>query len=1116
MSRIVQCPKCRVLLQEPPPGNPYYQCGSCSTTLQAKHHAAKVETPSKKRPSYAAGQSQHGQNQTQSQAQQGVDKQSSRSLTNSKSFDSSSSEVGDDYADSGEGSSHGGGLGGVSSYSSSSNYGHGTRTRASQQEQQRFRQSVENVKTTDAHEERGYQPMAASTVNRLDHRVSYEKEGGYPYESNRSDHVSRYHPATGTEYRTGSSNNRMKTDDESRSFRGHHPGKNFQQFEEMQRAHSNPVTATEQYRMKARVNGESTSARAPRTLKWQTRPDPAEKPLVSSPTAVDVSIDNRGIVDDDRVISPVVRDAGNQRPAVEQLTEVTERNWREMKSLRRLKDGEQRRNGDELPNLRRNPSEGSISSMGTSGLGADYEASESSSTVDECERIGGEEATCINPGSRPVPSRPIASGGMDANTLMTRTPTEDDDMNGPHHVGDKASDVTDSRRQLSWDETRMTGPSGSLGNNNKTYSPPPAAPPSDSESSRLRKSSSDDYVNLVNEQQRQPVVHHARMSSDPTTNGVHRHQQYHHQHTVHQLDQQNQWVARLKPQQQQSSTSAVKTSPSGVGSSVGNNLRPPTVPQHDRSPSGSNVHPDGSASPSAGPGGQQLPPKRVNYPPLPPPGALPHVNCQHCHTLLAVPVNLPPPKKSIQKLRCGACWKISIFSVPQFSAEQSSSGSGSEPQYGHSLFASSPDYHDSSSNTGYQTTSERSMSATSDELRRNGRMPSDLSDKSLTITRDNSLGSADIPSDEELAEKIRVSKLDHGHSYSNPTISTREDSFQHQVDASGFWSVSEGHSPGNVDSKSRFGPGPQRRGGPLEHGPSSGSSSSGRHIPDDRSRFAADQNSRPSSRRHEEGMTSSDSEGEHIARLSHGSPQLDSRGHSRYDYGSGRSEHNASMSSHGSPQLDTGGHGRSHSHGSGRSDHHNSPPIHEGGEGKDHNEPQHHRGFTTKLKGIMNFKSSLKELTHRGHKDHAGNHSRKVTVNGLPIPDNLVVKAEERAGPIMPGNYWYDDRAGFWGVVGDKCGGIIPPHIEEFEQPMSRDCAGGKTQVFVNGRELHERDLEILVKRGLPSLRGKSYAIDINGSVINEMTGEVIRELGRLAPSLDRNKRGAGMSQTHR
>ena len=33
-SRIVRCPKCRTLLQEPPPGNPFYECGSCFATLQ--------------------------------------------------------------------------------------------------------------------------------------------------------------------------------------------------------------------------------------------------------------------------------------------------------------------------------------------------------------------------------------------------------------------------------------------------------------------------------------------------------------------------------------------------------------------------------------------------------------------------------------------------------------------------------------------------------------------------------------------------------------------------------------------------------------------------------------------------------------------------------------------------------------------------------------------------------------------------------------------------------------------------------------------------------------------------------------------------------------------------
>ena len=37
--RIVQCPKCRAYLQEPPPGNPFYECGGCFTTLQGLCYA---------------------------------------------------------------------------------------------------------------------------------------------------------------------------------------------------------------------------------------------------------------------------------------------------------------------------------------------------------------------------------------------------------------------------------------------------------------------------------------------------------------------------------------------------------------------------------------------------------------------------------------------------------------------------------------------------------------------------------------------------------------------------------------------------------------------------------------------------------------------------------------------------------------------------------------------------------------------------------------------------------------------------------------------------------------------------------------------------------------------
>lgn len=134
-----------------------------------------------------------------------------------------------------------------------------------------------------------------------------------------------------------------------------------------------------------------------------------------------------------------------------------------------------------------------------------------------------------------------------------------------------------------------------------------------------------------------------------------------------------------------------------------------------------------------------------------------------------------------------------------------------------------------------------------------------------------------------------------------------------------------------------------------------------------------------------------------------------------------------------------------------------------------------------------------------------------VTVNGNPIPNRLVKKAEKFTGVIQPGDYWYDSRAGFWGVMGGPCLGIIPPSIEEFNFPMPETCAGGDTGVFVNGRELHQKDLKLLGKRGLPVDTDRSYIIEISGRVIVEESGEELDSLGKLAPTVEKTKRGFGM-----
>ena len=76
----------------------------------------------------------------------------------------------------------------------------------------------------------------------------------------------------------------------------------------------------------------------------------------------------------------------------------------------------------------------------------------------------------------------------------------------------------------------------------------------------------------------------------------------------------------------------------------------------------------------------------------------------------------------------------------------------------------------------------------------------------------------------------------------------------------------------------------------------------------------------------------------------------------------------------------------------------------------------------------------------------------------------------------------------------------LQPFIREFNYPMARNCASGDTDVAVNGRELHQRDLDLLVGRGLPRISGKSYCIEISGNITDE-SGTKLRSLGKLAPT---------------
>ncbi|XP_050229058.1 protein ENHANCED DISEASE RESISTANCE 4-like [Mercurialis annua] len=174
---------------------------------------------------------------------------------------------------------------------------------------------------------------------------------------------------------------------------------------------------------------------------------------------------------------------------------------------------------------------------------------------------------------------------------------------------------------------------------------------------------------------------------------------------------------------------------------------------------------------------------------------------------------------------------------------------------------------------------------------------------------------------------------------------------------------------------------------------------------------------------------------------------------------------------------------------------------------KEHNQPRTNKGSESFLAGLL--KKSFKDFSRSNQLSE--DEKAYVFVNGIHIPDSMVKKAEKLAGPIHPGDYWYDSQAGFWGVRGQSCMGIIPPCIKEFNYPMSENCSSGDTRIFVNGRELPQNDLDLLASRGLPITKYKFYIVEISGRVVEKDSGKELKSLGKLAPTVEKMQRGFGM-----
>lgn len=102
-----------------------------------------------------------------------------------------------------------------------------------------------------------------------------------------------------------------------------------------------------------------------------------------------------------------------------------------------------------------------------------------------------------------------------------------------------------------------------------------------------------------------------------------------------------------------------------------------------------------------------------------------------------------------------------------------------------------------------------------------------------------------------------------------------------------------------------------------------------------------------------------------------------------------------------------------------------------------------------------------------------------VVVNRVPLDGAEIRTLQLRYGiRIPPGRYWYDRVSGVWGFEGGPAMGQILPGLR-VGGPLRADASHGDTGVFVNGRELHRREVAAL-GQCTPVYRGR-YWVNARG-----------------------------------
>ena len=94
--------------------------------------------------------------------------------------------------------------------------------------------------------------------------------------------------------------------------------------------------------------------------------------------------------------------------------------------------------------------------------------------------------------------------------------------------------------------------------------------------------------------------------------------------------------------------------------------------------------------------------------------------------------------------------------------------------------------------------------------------------------------------------------------------------------------------------------------------------------------------------------------------------------------------------------------------------------------------------------------------------------NNKVMTSGEMAAWRLILQIPQEY-EILPGEYWYDSFAGFWGEIGGPTLGQIQAGLP-LGGPLPADASGRGSGTFINGREIHPEEVAYLL-----SLFGQVY-----------------------------------------